>query len=80
MDSVKVRQRVGADGMLHLHIPIGLADRDVDVMIVYQSAQPGKPGQSSLESLYGICADDPIVLDSGGVAETLDDELAGAFD
>jgi hypothetical protein len=77
MDSVKVRQRVGADGMLHLHVPIGLADRDVDVMIVYQSAQPGK---SSLESLYGICADDPIVLDGGGVAETLDEELAGAFD
>jgi hypothetical protein len=80
MDSVKVRQHVGADGILHLDIPIGLADRDVDIMIVYQSAQPGKPEKSSLESLYGICADDPIVLDSSGVTETPDDELVGAFD
>lgn len=34
----------------------------------------------SLESLYGICADDPIVIDVDGISESLDDELVGAFD
>jgi hypothetical protein len=34
----------------------------------------------SLENLYGICADDPIILDDSGILESLDDELVGAFD
>lgn len=80
MDSVKLRQRVGAGGMPHLHIPIELADRDVNVMIVYQSAQARKFEKSSMKFLYGICADDPIVLDNSGVAEVFDDDLVGAFD
>jgi hypothetical protein len=33
-----------------------------------------------LESLYGICADDPIILDDCGVSDALDNDLAGAFD
>jgi hypothetical protein len=38
------------------------------------------PAKRSLENLYGICADDPIVLDDSGILEGLDDELVGAFD
>ena len=38
------------------------------------------PARRSLENLYGICADDPIVLDDSGILESLDDELVGAFD
>ena len=38
------------------------------------------PAKRSLENLYGICADDPIVLDDSGVSGSLDDELVGAFD
>ena len=38
------------------------------------------PVKRSLENLYGICADDPIVLDDSGISESLDDELVGAFD
>jgi hypothetical protein len=80
MDSIKVRQRVGADGILHLDIPIGLVDRDVEVMLIYQSVQPLKPVESSLESLYGICDNDPILIDEKGVSALLDDKLTGAFD
>ena len=36
MRSIKVRSHVGADGMLHLNIPLDLTDRDVEVMIIYQ--------------------------------------------
>jgi len=38
------------------------------------------PARRSLENLYGICSDDPIVLDDSGILETLDDEMVGAFD
>jgi hypothetical protein len=36
--------------------------------------------QRSLADCYGICADDPIVLDNLGISEALDDEMVGAFD
>jgi len=35
---------------------------------------------ASLENLYGVCADDPIILDDRGILEKLDDKLVGAFD
>ncbi len=38
------------------------------------------PVRRSLENLYGICADDPIVLDDSRISESLDDQLVGAFD
>jgi hypothetical protein len=38
------------------------------------------PVWKSLESFYGICADDLIVIDDLGISESLDDELVGAFD
>jgi len=38
------------------------------------------PARRSLENLYGICADDPIILNDSGILESLDDELVEAFD
>jgi len=32
------------------------------------------------ERIYGICADDPIVIDDGGISEALDDDMEGVFD
>lgn len=80
MESIKVRQRVGQDGILHLDIPVGLVDRDVEVVVIYQPVKSLTNIEPSLEALYGICADDPIILDDKGISEALDDELAGAFD
>lgn len=80
MESIKISQWVGRDGILHLNIPIDMTDRDVEAVVIYQPVQALTSVEPSLESLYGICADDPIVLDDRGVSEVLDDELAGAFD
>lgn len=80
MESVKVRQRIGQDGILHLDIPVGLADRDVEVMVIYQAVQSEIPTELSLGDLYGICADDPIQIDESGIADALDADLAGAFE
>ena len=87
MKSIKVRQYIGQDGILHLNIPVGLVEREVDVTVIYQQVPSAAveekaltPVWKSLESLYGICADDLIILDSLGISESLDDELVGAFD
>lgn len=80
MESIKVRRRVGQDGILHLDIPVGIIERDVEVMVIYQSVPSVTASGRSLEQFYGICADDPIVIDDRGVLENLDDDLAGAFD
>ena len=80
MESLKVRRRVGQDGILHLDIPVGIIERDVEVMVIYQSVPSSIATGRSLEQFYGICADDPIVIDDLGVSESLDDDLAGAFD
>lgn len=63
MESIKVRQHVGQDGILHLDIPVGLTERDVEVMVIYQPVPSLTTIGQSLEQLYGICADDPIILD-----------------
>jgi len=80
MESIKVRQRVGQDGILHLDIPVGTTERDVEVMVIYQFFPSPTTTGRSLERFYGICADDPIVLDDREISESLDDDLAGAFD
>lgn len=79
MESIKVRQHIGHDGFLHIKVPAELIDKDIEVMLVYQPAQIAHD-IVPLEQLYGICADDPIVIDEGGVSESLDDDLVGAFD
>lgn len=80
MESIKVRQHIGQDGILHLDLPIGLADRDVDVVVIYQPVQALASVETPLAALYGICADDPIVTDGHGILAALDDDLTGAFD
>jgi hypothetical protein len=80
MESIKVRQRVGRDGILHLDIPVEITDRDVEAVVIYQPVQPLTSIEPSLASLYGVCADDPIILDDCGVSDALDHDLAGAFD
>jgi hypothetical protein len=80
MESIKVRQRVGPDGILHLDIPVEMTDREVEAVVIYQPVQPLTTVEPSLESLYGICADDLIILDDRGVSDALDHDLAEAFD
>lgn len=79
MESIKIRQRVGQDGILHLEIPVGLKELDIEVMVIYQPVQADTIVDLSLENLYGICTDDPINIDDEGISEAPDEDLAGAF-
>jgi hypothetical protein len=81
MKSIKVCQHVGQDGILHLDLPVGVTELDLEVMVIYQPVRSLiTSDRSSLADLYGICADDPINIDERGISEALDDELVGAFD
>lgn len=36
MYSIKLKKRIGADGVLHLDIPVGITDKEVEIMVIYQ--------------------------------------------
>ncbi|MBD2214707.1 hypothetical protein H6G27_33390 [Nostoc linckia FACHB-104] len=36
MHSIKLKKRIGADGVLHLDIPVGITDKEVEIMVIYQ--------------------------------------------
>jgi hypothetical protein len=40
VQSIKLKSRIGSDGILHLDIPVGLTDRDLEVMIIFQAIAP----------------------------------------
>ena len=39
MHSIKLKKRVGADGVLHLDIPVGITDKEVEIMVIYQALE-----------------------------------------
>ncbi|BAZ24189.1 hypothetical protein NIES4073_50810 [Kalymmatonema gypsitolerans NIES-4073] len=51
MQSIKLKKRVGADGILHLDIPVEITDKEVEIMVIYQPletpTQPKRPRQRS---------------------------------
>ena len=66
MQSIKLTKRVGEDGILHLDIPLGMKDKEVEVMVIYQSIEttqtPSDLGYPPgfFEQTAGCLADDPI--------------------
>ncbi len=89
MPSIKLRSRVGADGILHLEVPVGLIDTELEITLTIQpvalASKTKTPEELSwepgfIEKTYGSCANDPIVIDERGISEELDDDLEGVFD
>ncbi|MBF2017827.1 MAG: hypothetical protein IGS23_22050 [Rivularia sp. T60_A2020_040] len=69
MQSIKLKKRVGEDGILHLDIPLGMKDQEVEVMVIYQSIETAIATQTPsdlgyppgfFEQTAGCLADDPI--------------------
>ena len=42
MHSIKLRSHVGSDGVLHLQVPVGVQNSDIEVMIIVQPIEPEK--------------------------------------
>ncbi|MBD2168871.1 hypothetical protein H6G04_31325 [Calothrix membranacea FACHB-236] len=75
MQSIKLCSHVGSDGILHLEIPVGITDKEMEVMVIYQQIEPSAPAKTPqelgwppgfFEQTYGSCQDDPIVIDYEG--------------
>ncbi len=77
MHSIKLRSRVGADGMLQVQLPLGLRDVDLEVMVIVQPIEPssletaGERGwpPGFFEQTAGALADDPLVRGEQGAYE-----------
>ena len=78
MPSIKLRSHVGEDGILHLDVPCGIHDAELEVTVIIETVTPaagvdepqGKgwpPG--FFEETFGCFKDDPLVIDSEGVFE-----------
>ena len=70
MQSIKVRSRVGADRMLHLQVPVGIKDIDLEVIVVFQhiapATEPKKPEDLGwppgfFETVIGSWEGEPLV-------------------
>jgi hypothetical protein len=50
MQTVQLRARVGADGLLHLQVPVGMANTDVEVIVIVQpkAAEANQPTPTAL--------------------------------
>lgn len=86
MQSVTLRHRVGEDGILHLDVPVGLNDAELEVTITFKEVKPATTISEELEwkefieRTYGSCADDPIVIDDEGISALLDEKMEGIFE
>lgn len=79
METVRVTQRVGKDGVLHLDLPVGFADCNVEVVVTYRPAR-STTAKPSLADYYGVCKEDPLLVDDGGISDELEDEAASALE
>ncbi len=78
MRSIRVRSHVGADGTLHLNIPLGISNQDVEVMVIYQPLKtesktktPQELGwtPSFFENTFGTWEGEPLVRKPQGEAQ-----------
>jgi hypothetical protein len=76
METIKVRSRSNEEGMLHLDVPVGIKDTDLEITLTISPARQGKgypPG--FFEQTYGSCQDDPISLDDEGIYEDGENDI-----
>jgi hypothetical protein len=78
VQTIHLRSHVGEDGILHLDIPVNLAETDLEITVIVNPVAP-RPDNSEVEDfnklewhefikrMAGSLADDPIFLDEGGI-------------
>ena len=75
METIQVRSRSDADGILHLAVPVNLKDAEFTVVIkAVKSESEGKGYPVDFfEQTYGSCKNDPIKVDEEGIDDNLDE-------
>lgn len=84
MQSITLRSHIGPDGILHLDVPVGVHDAEIEVTVTFLPFAPKsevEPPQGKgwppgfFEETFGCLRDDPLVIDSSGVYEEQDELL-----
>ncbi|MBE9130005.1 MULTISPECIES: hypothetical protein [unclassified Coleofasciculus] len=79
MKSIKTRSHVGNDGILHLDIPVGVQDKEFEVMVIYQPIESSRGVKTPLElgwlpgffeEVIGGWVGEPLVREPQGEYET----------
>jgi hypothetical protein len=72
MESIKIRSHVGADGILHLDIPIEMANTEIEVIVTIQPVSPQKRGwmPGFFEEVIGGWVGEPLERPEQGEYET----------
>lgn len=63
METIRIKTRIGSDGVLKFEMPVGVANVDAEIVVVYtvQSDPARKETWADyVNATYGILADDPI--------------------
>lgn len=71
MESITVRSRVGKDSILHLDIPVEMAETDIEVTVIIQKITPQRgwiPG--FFEEVIGGWVGEPLEREEQGKYET----------
>ena len=71
MKSIKIRSHIGQDGILHLDIPVEMADTEIEVTLTIQKVTPPKgwmPG--FFEKVIGGWVEEPLSRPEQGQYET----------
>ena len=78
MESLKLRYRVGVDGILHLDVPVGWQDAELEVTVMIEPVKSTTTAETPqgkgwpagfFEETFGCLKDDPLVIDSEGIFE-----------
>jgi hypothetical protein len=78
MNSMKLRSRVGADGVLNLRVPVGVTNAEVEVVVVFQLVEPAQTPKTPeelgwpagfFEQTAGAWAGEPLVRGDQGEYE-----------
>lgn len=78
MQSITLRSRVGEDGILHLEVPVGLTNAELEVTVTVQLVDPQPKAKTPeelgwppgfFEQTAGALADDPLVRGAQGEYE-----------
>ncbi|WP_228020271.1 hypothetical protein [Sphaerospermopsis sp. LEGE 08334] len=88
METITINSHVGNDGILHLDIPVNISNADLTVTIIVKpsdnSQQENKPKGKGwpanfFEETSGCLKDTPLVIDSEGVFDDLEDFQDGVI-
>lgn len=78
MKSIKTRSLVGKDGILHLDIPVGIQDKEFEVMVIYQPIELSTTGKTPEELGWNPGFFDEVI--GGWVGEPLVREPQGEYE